>query len=67
MMSRPKKLNFVSFWTFVIAAVFAAVCLVHINTSRAKQADKTSGHSQVTVERIPAVEARRMGVESRNN
>ncbi len=51
------------FWTMILAAVFAAVCLIHIETSRAKQADNMTDNSKVTIERIPASEARHMGIE----
>jgi hypothetical protein len=67
MMSRLKKFDQVRFWSMLLIIVFAAVCLVHTNTSRAKQADRAVRHPQITVERIPALEARRMGIEPRNN
>lgn len=55
------------FWTLVVALVFASICLIHIETSRAKPNELISGSSPVTVERIPSSEARKMGVEPRNN
>jgi len=54
------------FWTLMITMVFAVICLVHIETSRAKTQTQTRAGS-VTVERIPSAEARRMGVDPRNN
>ena len=54
------------FWTLLVAVAFAVICLIHIETSRAKPAEPARGQ-KVTVERIPSSEARKMGVVSRNN
>jgi hypothetical protein len=55
-----------SFWTLIISMVLAAVCLIHIEASRAKPNELT-GTSTITVERIPSSEARTMGIISRNH
>ena len=54
------------FWSLIITMVFAVVCLVHIETSRAKTQERAQV-KPITVERLPTAEAKRMGVDPRNN
>ena len=54
------------YWTLIVGLIFATLCLIHIETSRAKATDFTD-HSRVTVERMPSSEAREMGVVPRNH
>ena len=54
------------FWTLVLTLVFATVCLIHIETSRGKPLTETE-IPKITVERLPSSEARRLGVDPRNN
>jgi hypothetical protein len=51
-----------NFWGLVVVLAFAAVCLIHIQSSRAKSNEAVK-KSQITVERIPCVEARKMGIK----
>jgi hypothetical protein len=54
------------FWTLIVTMVFAVVCLIHIETSRAKTQEAPQARA-VTVERLPSSEAKRLGVDPRNN
>ena len=54
------------FWTLMVTLVFAAICLIHIETSRAKT-QEPGQINPITVERLPSAEAKRMGVDPRNN
>ncbi len=54
------------YWTLIVGLVFAALCVVQIETSRAKSRDFTD-LSKITVERLPASEARTLGVDIRNH
>ena len=54
------------FWALLVCLAFASFCLIHIETSRARPLEMHQDH-QVTVERLPSSEARKLGVEVRNH
>jgi hypothetical protein len=55
------------FWTLIVTMVFAVVCLIHIETSRAKTQESRNPAATITVERLQSAEAKRLGVDPRNN
>ena len=54
------------FWALLVCLAFASFCLIHIETSRARDQVAADDH-EVTVERIPSSEARSLGIESRGS
>ncbi|MBC7397894.1 MAG: hypothetical protein H7333_10670 [Bdellovibrionales bacterium] len=55
------------FWALLVCLAFASFCLIHIETSRARDLSGSVEDHQVTVERLPSAEAQRLGVDSRNH
>ncbi len=55
------------FWALIVCLAFASFCLIHIETSRARDQNVVVEDRRVTVERLPSSEARKLGVDARNH